>query len=90
LLDILQGARDDLNARRMELELTQFDVRQMLDTEIAIKAAANYRHLRSLGVTIRKSNDLIIGTWCIENNVPLLHNDRDFKPMAEHLGLIEY
>jgi predicted nucleic acid-binding protein len=45
--------------------------------------------LRRLGITISKTIDLIIGTWCIENRVALLHNDRDFHPMARHLGLIE-
>ena len=58
--------------------------------DIAIKAAANYRKLRALGVTIRKDVDMLIGTWCIENGIPLLHNDRDFRPMVEHLGLIEF
>lgn len=90
LLEILQGARDDLHARRMENDLLQFDLRQMLDRAIATRAASNYRQLRSLGITIRKSNDLIIGTYCIANGHALLHSDRDFAPMVEHLGLIEY
>ena len=88
LLEVLQGARDDLNALRIERELRQFNLRQMLDGDIAIHAAANYRRLRSLGKTIRKTNDLIIGTWCIENRCALLHNDRDFLPMVDHLGLV--
>ena len=90
LLEILQGARDDLHARRMENDLLQFDLRPMLDRAIATRAASNYRQLRSLGITIRKSNDLIIGTYCIANGHALLHSDRDFSPMVEHLGLIEY
>ena len=88
LLEVLQGARDDLNALRIERELRQFNLRQMLDGDIAIHAAANYRRLRSLGKTIRKTNDLIIGTWCIENRCALLHNDCDFLPMVDHLGLV--
>jgi predicted nucleic acid-binding protein len=45
--------------------------------------------LRKRGITVRKTIDLLIGTWCIENRRPLLHNDSDFRPMARHLGLIE-
>jgi predicted nucleic acid-binding protein len=56
---------------------------------IAIAAARNFRILRRRGVTIRKTIDLLIGTWCIENRRPPLHNDSDFRPMARHLGLIE-
>ncbi len=52
-------------------------------------AARNHRSLRRRGVTIRKTIDLLIGTWCIENHVPLLHNDADFRPMARYLGLTE-
>ena len=56
---------------------------------IAVAAARNFRSLRRRGITIRKTIDLLIGTWCIENRRPLLHNDNDFRPMARHLGLIE-
>jgi len=56
---------------------------------VAVLAAKNLRSLRRLGITISKTIDLIIGTWCIENRVALLHNDRDFLPMARHLRLIE-
>jgi predicted nucleic acid-binding protein len=45
--------------------------------------------LRKRGITVSKTIDLLIGTWCIENRRPLLHNDSDFHPMARHLGLIE-
>jgi predicted nucleic acid-binding protein len=30
---------------------------------------------------------MIIGTFCIEGGHTLLHDDRDFGPMAQHLGL---
>ncbi|MNV39806.1 hypothetical protein D3C71_1313970 [compost metagenome] len=59
----------------------------MLTPELAVKAAANYRKLRSVGKMVRKTADLLIGTYCIENGYELLHNDRDFQPMADHLGL---
>jgi predicted nucleic acid-binding protein len=61
----------------------------MAGEAIAIGAAHNFRFLRGRGITIRKTIDLLIGTWCIENRRPLLHNDSDFRPMARYLGLTE-
>ncbi len=55
--------------------------------EIAIQSARNFRALRRLGVTVRKTIDTVIATLCIENGYELLHNDRDFDPFAKHLGL---
>src|SRR6266702_1365346 len=52
------------------------------------RAARNYRKLRELGITLRKTADIIIGTFCIERRHLLLHDDRDFAPMEEHLGLM--
>jgi len=59
----------------------------LLDADLATSAARNYRKLRQLGITIRKTADLIIGTFCIERRHTLLHDDHDFTPMEEHLGL---
>ncbi|MGA3399028.1 MAG: PIN domain nuclease [Acetobacteraceae bacterium] len=87
LLEVLQGARDPGHALRIERMLRAFDVVPMLDADLAVEAAANYRLLRSLGITIRKTPDLIIGTYCIEHGHKLLHDDRDFEPMRVHLGL---
>ncbi len=87
LLEVLQGARDAADARRMANDLHQFEIMPMLSVALAIKAAENYRLLRSRGITIRKTPDLIIGTYCIEHGHSLLHDDRDFQPMHEHLGL---
>ena len=90
LLEVLQGARDDQHAKRLLRVMEPFRRLEMMNSKIAIQSAANFRVLRGKGFTIRKTPDLIIGTWCIENNVALLHNDRDFIPMVEHLGLIEF
>lgn len=90
LLEVLQGARDDIHARKLQRLLAAFEIVEMLNYKISIQAAANFRLLRAKGITIRKTPDIIIGTWCIENNVPLLHSDRDFTPMVEHLGLVEF
>jgi len=87
LLEILQGARDDRNAVRIERELRVFRIAQMLDRAIAVKAASNYRMLRAHGITVRKTTDLIIATFCVERRHGLLHDDRDFDVLAPHLGL---
>lgn len=87
LLEILQGARDEVHAARIERALRQYAVVSLLDDELAPRAAHNYRQLRNLGITIRKTADIIIGTYCIERGHALLHDDRDFAPLGEHLGL---
>jgi len=87
LLEILRGVRDERNAIRIEKDLRRYRIVRMLDDQLAVKAAANYRFLRAIGITVRKSADLIIGTFCIERRHSLLHHDRDFNPMVEHLGL---
>lgn len=54
---------------------------------VAIEAARNHRRLRARSVTTRKTIDTLIATWCIINDAMLLHSDRDFEPLVEHLGL---
>jgi predicted nucleic acid-binding protein len=87
LLEVLRGARSTSDARRIETGLRRFEIVPMLGDRLAIKAAENYRFLRGLGITVRKTPDLIIGTYCIEHRHALLHDDRDFEPMRAHLGL---
>lgn len=87
LCEILQGLDNDLEARKVEVALRNFPLVSMLTAELAVRAAANYRLLRAKGITIRKTIDLIIGTYCIEHDHVLLHADRDFDAMEKHLGL---
>lgn len=87
LLEVLQGARDDLHAARIERDLRQFPIEPLLDDALAVQGARNYRTLRDLGITIGKSADIVIGTYCIERGHILLHDDRDFVPLEKHLGL---
>ncbi len=87
LLEVLQGARDEDHAGRLEGFLRQFVPLPMLGHAIAMLAARNVRGLRARGIAVRRTTDLLIGTWCIANGVPLLHDDRDFEPMHRHLGL---
>ena len=67
--------------------LTSLVVVELGGKEIAIQAAKNFRALRMLGLTVRKTIDRVIATRCIEDRYELLHSDRDFDPFAKHLGL---
>jgi predicted nucleic acid-binding protein len=87
LLEVLQGAPGEAAARRIERALRRYAVVPLLGADLAPKAARNYRRLRELGITIRRTADIIIGTFCIELGHALLHDDRDFDPMQKHLGL---
>lgn len=87
MLEVLQGARDENHAARIERDLRRNVVVPMTTDDLAIQAARNYRIMRAAGVTIRKTIDLIIGTFCIENDHRLLHDDRDFDAMESLLGL---
>lgn len=89
LCEVLSGLGNEREAAQVEALLRRFEIAPMGGEAIAVIAARNFRKLRARGVTIRKTIDLLIGTWCIENRHPLLHNDRDFRPMARHLGLVE-
>jgi predicted nucleic acid-binding protein len=87
LAEVLQGFRQERDvaaARRALLSLAYADI---VGKEVALASAANYRLLRRHGVTARKTVDVIIATFCVRNGQVLLHADRDFEPMTEHLGL---
>jgi len=87
LCEVLQGFGSEAQARLVEQSLSRFQAVALSDPGLAVRAATNYRLLRRQGVTIRKTIDLIIGTFCIERRHSLLHSDRDFAPMERLLGL---
>ncbi len=87
LTEILQGFQEDRLFREAQNMLENFPIVPMLGMQLAIKSAKNYRTLRKRGVTVRKTIDVMIGTYCIEQHIPLLYADRDFDPMVRHLGL---
>jgi hypothetical protein len=90
LTEVLQGVHNDEDFNDIKSALKEFPCVRLLNKEIAIKSAENYRALRKTGITIRKTIDVIIATFCMENNFILLHNDRDFDPMEKYLGLNVY
>jgi predicted nucleic acid-binding protein len=87
LTEVLQGFRSNRDFDRAKEFLALLDVVELGGYQIAIQAASNYRAMRKKGITIRKTIDVIIGTYCIENSVFLLHDDQDFIPMEQYLGL---
>ena len=87
LTEVLQGFDDERDFNRARNMLTSLAVVDLAGQEIAIQAARNFRALRKLGVTVRKTIDTLIATRCIESRYYLLHNDRDFEPFVTHLGL---
>ena len=87
LCEVLQGLASDNDASLVEAALRRFDVQTMVGPHIASASATNYRRLRSRGITVRKTIDMLIGTFCIEHGHALLHDDRDFDHLERHLGL---
>lgn len=86
--EVLQGfsIESEFNVAR-QLMTTRLSVVSLVGPDNAIQAARNYRSLRAQGVTIRKTIDTLIATYCIENRVSLLFSDRDFNPFVKYLGL---
>lgn len=87
LAEVLQGFDRDRDFNTAQKFLTTLTIIELGGKEIAVRAAKNYRKLRALGVTPRKTIDTIIATRCIESDLPLLYGDRDFDPFVERLGL---
>jgi len=85
--EVLQGFQKDADYIQAKKLFESLTFGEMLGKDVALRSVDNYRRLRKKGVTIRKTIDMIIGTFCIETNMPLLHQDRDFDPMEKHLRL---
>ncbi len=88
LAEVLHGFRSDRDYRDAKSLLASLDYRSMIGREIALMSAANYRRLRKKGITVRKSIDCLIATFCITERLPLLHADDDFRAFEKHLGLV--
>lgn len=86
-LEILQGFKDDKDYEQAKSKLSTLDQYALFGTDMVVRCADHYRALRKKGITIRKTNDVIIASYCIEHELPLLFIDRDFKPFIDHLGL---
>jgi predicted nucleic acid-binding protein len=87
IAEFLQGFRSEKDYLEAKKIMDALEYRDLVGRKIAQKAAQNFRKLRTRGITVRKTIDVIIATFCIENNFLLIHNDRDFDPMEQYLGL---
>ena len=87
LVEVLQGFRSDTDYKAAKNVLTSLTMHDLLGKHMAIKSANNFRKLRKKGITIRKTADVIIATYCIENKTPLLFTDKDFIPFVKNLRL---
>ncbi|SLM15965.1 Ribonuclease VapC [uncultured spirochete] len=87
IVEFLQGFREEKDIKIAKQIMDRLEYYDFLGKEMAIISAENYRKLRKHGVTVRKTIDVIIGTFCLEKGFELLHNDRDFDPMEQYLGL---
>lgn len=87
LCEVLQGYRHQRDFEVARQALLQFPVYTIGGVEIAVKSANHFRHLRGLGIVVRKTVDCLIATFVIEHGFSLLHNDRDFDAFETHLGL---
>jgi predicted nucleic acid-binding protein len=87
LAEVLQGFRLDEDYQAAKTLLCALPVYAMLGTVLSLKSAENFRMLRKQGITIRKTIDTMIATYCIENELSLLHSDKDFQPFQQYLGL---
>jgi predicted nucleic acid-binding protein len=84
---VLQGVVNDAHCDAVQKALQRFEVYETGTIELAVEAAANYRRLRAADRTVRKTIDCLIATFCLVKGHALLHNDRDYDPFEEHLGL---
>ena len=89
LAEVLQGFDTDRAFDDAHRLLGRLDLIEIVGRDAAVQAARNFRHLRSRGVTVRKTIDTLIATRCILDGLPLLYSDRDFDPFVTYLGLVK-
>ena len=87
LAEVLQGTSSPLEFKRTHALLQAFEVFECANAALAVESARNYQLLRSNGITVRKTIDCFIATFCMLRGFELLHHDRDFDHFEQHLGL---
>lgn len=87
LCELLQGIREEAVFAQVRREMLRFEVFSTGGMELAVESARNFRALRAKGITVRKTIDCLIATFCIAGGHVLLHRDRDFDAFEEHLRL---
>ena len=87
LYEVLRGFRHERELRQARGLMQALSIESSGGELLALAAAEHYRNLRSRGITVRSAIDVLIAAFCIEHDYLLLHDDRDFDPLAEHRGL---
>jgi predicted nucleic acid-binding protein len=87
LFEVLRGFRDEREQRAAQALMLTLDVEPTGGVRLMLDAAQHYRGLRKSGVTVRSSIDVLVATFCIENDYLLLHRDRDFEAFERQRGL---
>ncbi|MBV9873382.1 MAG: PIN domain nuclease [Verrucomicrobia bacterium] len=87
LTEVLQGFDREVDFQRAGSVLSTLPFYELGGYQLCLQSANNYRTLRHRGISVRKTIDVIIATGCVEWNLELLHNDRDFTLMEQVLGL---
>ena len=87
LCEVLQGVRSKVQFRGFQQDIQLLPIFETLSAPLAIESAQNFQRLRDRGITVRKTVDCLIATFCIEQGHQLLHRDRDFDVFETHLGL---
>jgi predicted nucleic acid-binding protein len=87
LCEVLQGIRDDAAFTQVHRDLLRFEVFSAGGIDLAVASAQNYRSLRKRGITVRKTVDCLIATFCLDRGHSLLHRDQDYDSFEAHLGL---
>ena len=87
LTEVLQGFRNDRDFNQAKTLLSSLDIVELGGRDVAMQAAQNFRTLRSMGITVRKTIDTVIATRCIKSDFALLYSDKDFDPFVQHLNL---
>lgn len=87
LTEVLQGFRKETDFQTACMLLQALPCVSLSNPDLALQSAVHFRLLRKKGVTVRKTIDCLIASWCIQADVPLLYADRDFMPFSQYLGL---
>ena len=87
IAELLQGFRTEKQLRIAKEIVERLEYVDFVGKEIAYKTAETYIILWKKWVTLRKTIDMIIGTFCIMHDIELIHNDKDYDPLEKYLGL---
>ena len=87
LFEVLRGFRFEHEYRQARLLMQTLSIEPVGGAEVALAAAQHYRSLRAQGITVHSAIDVLVASFCIENDYALLHRDRDFTAFEELRGL---